>query len=337
MDQALTKIKLILEQPCQNDPLFMKSWLPGFDGDWDAHLDVLLQHEICLFGYPCDTGSSSVKGAAEGPDAIRKALFSSPAFDLGNLKVIPQFLSDSSLNQKQILASQKVLYPNLDIETINSMPVSPIEMCAELIRLILSIKPEMRFVMLGGDQSGTWAATSILAQSSSKLGLIHFDAHNDCKEHMYGIDITGGSWLFHLKRYLGPEKVIQLGIRDNNDSVIDHLLIDGKQVLRTAPKAYSQDICNHLLKHGINEVYLSIDISACDSSLAPACGHTVPNGLYPHHINSLIEELPKNGISVVGADLMEVAPRIGTGPGSSSTCRNAAQFIRKEIEAMKAH
>ena len=114
MEQVLKKIKLILEQPCQNDTLFMKSWLPGFNDTWDTHLDTLFQHDICLFGYPCDTGSSSVKGAAEGPDAIRKALFSPPAFDLGNLRVIPQFLSDSSLNQKQILSSQKVLYPNLD-------------------------------------------------------------------------------------------------------------------------------------------------------------------------------------------------------------------------------
>ena len=112
-------------------------------------------------------------------------------------------------------------------------------------------------------------------------------------------------------------------------------MIDGKEVLRTAPKAYSKDICERLLTEGINKVYISIDISACDSSLAPACGHTVPNGLYPHHINTLIEELPKYGISIIAADLMEVAPRIGTGPGSSSTCRNAAQFVRKEIEAMK--
>ena len=39
------------------------------------------------------------------------------------------------------------------------MPVSPIEMCSELIKLILSIKPDMRFVMLGGDQSGSWATS----------------------------------------------------------------------------------------------------------------------------------------------------------------------------------
>ena len=336
MDQTLKKIKQLLSKPCPEDQLFMRSWLPGFTGTWEEHLDKLFEHDICMFGYPSDTGSSSVKGAAEGPDAIRKALFSPPAFDLGNLRVIPQFLSDHSLNTKQIKSSQKALYPELEDELIDSMPVSPVDMCSQLISWILSIKPEMRFVMLGGDQSGSWATSSILAQKTPDLGLIHFDAHHDCKEHIFGINITGGSWLHHLETHIGPQKIVQLGVRDLDDSEQNHYLITGKDVLRTAPKAYSADICNHLLQQDITKVYLSIDISACDSSLAPACGHTVPNGLYPHHINTLIEELPKNGISILGADLMEVAPRIGTGPGSSSTCRNAAQFIRKEIEAMKA-
>jgi agmatinase len=336
MNDIINKIKLILEQPCQSDHLFMKSWLPGFMGTWDQHLDELLKHDICMFGYPCDTGSSSVKGAAEGPDAIRKALFSPPAFDLGNLRIIPQFLSDCSLNQAQIQSSRLALYGDLDKDVLDSMPVSPVEVCHELIKMILSIKPEMRFIMIGGDQSGSWATTNAIAEKHSKIGVIHFDAHNDCREHIYGIKITGGSWFNHLKNKLGSEKVIQLGVRDIQDFELDHYVINGKEILRTAPKAYSKDICNRLQNLGIDKIYLSIDISACDSSLAPACGHTIPNGLYPHHINTLIEELPKNGISIIAADLMEVAPRIGTGPGSSSTCRNAAQFLRKEIEAMKA-
>ena len=86
---------------------------------------------VCL-GTP-GYSSSSVKGAAEGPDAIRKALFS-PAFDLGNLRIIPQFLSDCSLNQAQIESSRLALYGDLDKDILDSMPVSPVEVCHELIK-----------------------------------------------------------------------------------------------------------------------------------------------------------------------------------------------------------
>ena len=99
------------------------------------------------------------------------------------------------------------------------MPVSPVEMCSELINLILSVKPEMKFAMLGGDQSGTWATASAMSNRKSSVGIIHFDAHSDCMEHIYGIKITGGSWLNHLSNELGSEKVVQLGVRDPIDTI----------------------------------------------------------------------------------------------------------------------
>ena len=42
---------------------------------------------------------------------------------------------------------------------------------------------------------------STIANKHSNVGLIHFDAHSDCMEHIYGINITGGSWLNHLKKF----------------------------------------------------------------------------------------------------------------------------------------
>jgi agmatinase len=212
-------------------------------------------------------------------------------------------------------------------------------MCSELIRQVLVIKPDMKFVMIGGDQSGSWALVQSLVQmnASEKIGLIHFDAHSDLDQHFCGIEITNSSWLYNLMRdFIAPEHVIQLGVRDNKNLTYGQKLLTGQETLRTSPKAYAHDCCEYLRSLGIDKVYFSNDISASDSSLAPACGHTIPNGLYPHHINTLIEELPKQGISIIASDLMEVAPRIGTGPGSMSTCRNAAQYIRKQVEAMKA-
>ncbi|EDM28706.1 Arginase/agmatinase/formiminoglutamase [Lentisphaera araneosa HTCC2155] len=339
MEKALQIFKHLVRAPGDQDPLMLKSWMPKLKVTWDEHLEQLSAHDICMFGYPSDAGSSTARGASEGPDAIRKSLFSAPAFDLGNLNIIPQFLSDKLLKDEQIKLSQSALYSELDEELRAQMPVSPIEMCSELIKQVLIIKPEMKFVMIGGDQSASWALAKTLVQikNDEKIGLIHFDAHSDLDPHFCGIEITNSSWLYNLMRdFIAPEHVIQLGIRDDKELTYGQKVLSGRETLQTSPKAYAQDCCEYLLSLGITKVYFSNDISASDSSLAPACGHTIPNGLYPHHINTLIEELPKRGISLIASDLMEVAPRIGTGPGSMSTCRNAAQYIRKQVEAMKA-
>ncbi|WDE97251.1 arginase family protein [Lentisphaera profundi] len=339
MEKSLDIIKQLLRSPGDNDPHMLKSWMPNLQTSWNEHLNDIINHDICMFGFPSDAGSSTTRGASEAPDAIRKALFSAPAFDLGNLNVIPQFLSDELLNDQQITLSQAALYPEMEPDSRKQMPVSPIEMCCELIRHILLIKPSMKFLMIGGDQSGSWAMAKSLVQikTNEKIGLIHFDAHSDTDKHFCGIDITNSTWLYNLmNHFISPEHVIQIGVRDNKNLNYGQKTLTGRETLQSAPKAYALDCCKKLLALGINQVYLSNDISASDSSLAPACGHTIPNGLYPHHINTLIEELPKQGISIIASDLMEVAPRIGTGPGSMSTCRNAAQYIRKQVEAMKA-
>lgn len=339
MEKSLEIIKHLVRPPGDQDPHMLKSWMPNLQTSWDEHLKDLVNHEVCLFGYPSDAGSSTVRGASEGPDAIRKALFSAPAFDLGNLNIIPQFLSDKLLQEEQIRLSQAALYGDLNEELRLQMPVSPIDMCSKLVQEVLLIKPEMKFVMIGGDQSGSWALAKTLVQlkGDDKIGLIHFDAHSDLEPHFCGIEITNSTWLYNLMREsIAPEHIIQLGVRDNKALTYGQKLLTGKETLRTSPKAYAHDCCDYLLSLGINKVYFSNDISASDSSLAPACGHTIPNGLYPHHINTLIEELPKQGIAIIASDLMEVAPRIGTGPGSMSTCRNAAQYIRKQVESMKS-
>jgi arginase family enzyme len=326
---------------------FMKLWMPTFKEAWIEQIKNIPQHSICMFGIPSDAGAGIVKGCAHGTTAVRKSLFAQPVLDLGDIFCIPHYLSDSMLNDKQIEASRLAIYPDCDESVRNSLPVSPLDMAAEMVRLVLALRPDMRFCMIGGDHSVTWPLIKSLVDNSTekeKIGVLHFDAHTDMLEQRLGVDICFSTWAYHTSQLLHkPDHLLQIGIRatahpkeywEQNYGIAQ---ITAKEALQSSAPQLAKHCAQHFSSRGVTKIYISNDIDATDKSMAPSCGTPEAGGLYPHHINSVIDAMIQEGIQVIGMDVVEVAPMIGTTPGIMSTCRNAALYFKNQLKAMQAN
>jgi agmatinase len=107
------------------------------------------------------------------------------------------------------------------------------------------------------------------------------------------------------------DKSMHLGIRgpvyDRNDFLRDHEF--GFQIIRCSDldimgvPAAIQAVKERL---GETPVYVSIDIDVLDPSYAPGTGTPEMGGLHSRELLALLRGL--NGINIVGADVVEVAP-----------------------------
>src|SRR5207247_559758 len=142
------------------------------------------------------------RGANLAPQAIRRELLATGSFvyqdpriiDLGDVLVVPQLLHDEMLAPDQLARSRQAIYG----EAGDGMPVSPLSVCEEVLRLVRKLAPGCAPLVLGGDHSIGWPVAVALAEGRShELGILHFDAHTDLLEHRLGVKYCFATWAWH--------------------------------------------------------------------------------------------------------------------------------------------
>lgn len=274
---------------------------------------------VALLGICSDCGGGIQRGANWGPLFIREKIQQSSAAnrytDLGDVKVIPHLLHDKYLNKQTIQACQKALF-----NTENDLPVSPLSIAEYVLTLLYQQKPSTRLLGLGGDHSVSYPlVNAYLTSKKAKgitCGLIHFDAHTDLLESRLGIDICFGSWLTHvLPNFKSPSHVAQLGIRSTAQSQSHWESTFGiKQYWSNEIRDKGIEVCcNNIVEQfkaqGIDEIYITFDIDALDSSIASATGTPEKEGLYLEDVLIAIA-IFRASFPITGADLVEVAPLV---------------------------
>jgi agmatinase len=286
---------------------------------WLKSLRTIPSSKILLFGIPSDNGGGIHRGANWGPLVARECLLkeSTQTFlDLGDIRVIPHYLSDSLLSKKAIESSRLALYGNKK----SKLPVAPLDMSKELMKKVRALNPFAKVMMIGGDHSVSFPVIKEWLESRRKkkikTAVIHFDAHTDLLESRLGVDVCFGTWTYHLLPFLeSPQHLIQMGIRSS-----------GK------PKSFwekkygiHQWWATDLKKWGINktigklkkiltslkvdEIYITFDFDALDERFAATTGTPEADGLEPHEAVLLINALG-DFKPVTGVDLVEFAPFI---------------------------
>ena len=93
-------------------------------------------------------------------------------------------------------------------------------------------------------------------------------------------------------------------------------------------------IMSHLERLGTTCVYFSNDIDGTDAAFASATGTPEPFGLRPDFLVALIRELGGK-FSLVGGDVMEVAPPLGEDASARKTTVDlAVRYLRETLEAV---
>jgi agmatinase len=174
-----------------------------------------------------------------------------------------------------------------------------------------------RLVAVGGDHSIAYANIKATWERRGRprggLALLHFDAHLDTADSVWGERWGHASPFIRAIEdgCVDPACMVSIGVRGplNTASDLDFArsrgiqLITGEEWQSGAGRPRLQDFLRRL---GLRETYLSFDIDCVDPAFAPGTGTPVCGGLSSAEALALLRCC--DGVNLVGADVVEVLP-----------------------------
>ncbi len=172
--------------------------------------------------------------------------------------------------------------------------------------------------IVGGDHSVPLGAIAAVADKYPGLGILHIDAHADLRVAYEGFTFSHASIMDNVIREVPTvSKLVQVGIRDyceQEDTAIRNSAgrirtFFESDVRRELLDAGSwRKVCNRIVAELPETNYISFDIDGLDPTLCPNTGTPVPGGLSFAEMVVLLRTLVESGRTIVGFDLVEVAP-----------------------------
>ncbi|HEX4509315.1 MAG TPA: arginase family protein [Burkholderiaceae bacterium] len=324
----------------------------GIGERWRDALARVATARVAIVAVPSDTGAGLVRGAAFGPGALRAALLDRiPDFteraaragivDVGDVFVVPQLLHDEMLSQQQIDATRAAIHPQLEAEARMQLPVSPLSAAQEVVSRLLAINPALKIFALGGDHSITWPVIAALAARRGRpFAIVHPDAHTDLLPARLGVKYCFATWAYHANEAIGrSQRLVQLGVRASGrprahwESTLGVKQFWADEIAVRGEAGALDDIVAHVRGLGVDGVYLSNDIDGTDGAVAPATGAPEGGGLSVAFMRDLIQRLGSE-TSLIGADLVEVAPTVGAPEGARRTVEVGAAYVADSLAAL---
>ncbi len=264
--------------------------------------------DLVVTGLPLDTATTNRPGARFGPRAIRAAS-TIMAWER------PYGMDFDPFEELAVVDYGDCFF---DFGRPETVPTA-IEKHA---RDIISRGPGL--LSLGGDH---FVAYPLLRAHAEKFGaplsLLHFDAHSDCWEDEPG-RVDHGTMFYHAVQegLVDPRHSVQVGLRTRNPDTLGFHVLDGPWVQDNGIDAVVDAVRAVL---GGRNVYLTFDIDCLDPAFAPGTGTPVSGGLTSYQALSILRGL--QGIRLVGADVVEVAPAYDVGEITALAAAHIAMEI----------
>jgi agmatinase len=273
--------------------------------------------EFVVVGVPWDVTSTYRRGAAEAPNAIRKATssrlynrFTELGLDLG---AIWKVCDHGNARARGVSTLKKAL--------------------AIAVNLHNHEHPAMFF--LGGDHFITYLCFSIMAEKRGRpLSLLYFDAHPDLYETYEGDRYSHATVVSRIldEKNLSSGTVCYAGIRASTREQNERIGSLGLTVHTTHDiDEKSSHRVGSLIRSELlhKPVYLSLDLDCLDPAFAPGVGNPQPGGLTVRQILDMLHALA--GLEIVAADIVEYCPKAES--GTRTTAFTSAILI-KELMGM---
>lgn len=180
------------------------------------------------------------------------------------------------------------------------------------------LNQKKKLIILGGDHSTPLGYLRALADMHSSFGVLQIDAHMDFRNAYEGFEYSHASISFNFMKIPQIQNVVQIGIRDYCDEELEFAESLGGRAkiffdFELRKSQYSgkswDSICDEILAHLPEKIYISFDIDGLDPKLCPNTGTPVPGGLSYTEVEYLFEKIHKSGKKIIGADLNEVGVR----------------------------
>lgn len=242
----------------------------------------LSSNDIALLNMPFDAYSSHLRGAAEGPSAIREMMkcgSANSSTELGHeLNNNPRIVDAGSIDC-----------------SINNNAFDHLEIAIDAIGM-QGAKP----LIFGGDHSITYPIIKSLANYHGSFTILHFDAHPDLYNILDNNPLSHACPFARIMENKLANHLVQIGIRTLNQHQRDQADKFNVEVHEMTNWRGPEQI-------NINEpVYITIDLDALDPAFAPGVSHFEPGGLSVRQILDVIHSL---NVPIIGADIVEYNPQ----------------------------
>ena len=269
--------------------------------------------DVAVIGVPMDLGVTNRAGARLGPRAVRGVERIGPYEHV--LRMAPaSMLRAGDVGDVPMRSRFDLAGCHADIETCFTVLIE-----AGVIPLAV-----------GGDHSITYSILRAIGRERP-VGMVHLDAHCDTGGIYEGSKFHHGGPFRQavLDGVLDPQRTIQIGIRGGAEYLWEFSHESGMTVIHAedmvkmgtdAVIAAARDVV------GQGPTYVSFDVDFLDPTYAPGTGTPEVGG--PNSREALAILRGMNGIHLVGADVVEVAPQYDP---SSNTAHIAAQVLFTEL------
>ena len=238
--------------------------------------------DVGLIGIRSDANSSFMRGSAEAPEAIRRALHcgsSNLCSELGvDVGSHPGFvdLGDRDIGD----GVEAFLAIESHIDAIAKRGAIPL--------------------VLGGDHAITYPVMRAIHNTHGPVDVLHFDAHPDLYADFEGNPYSHASPFARIleKGLIG--RLVQVGVRTLNPHLREQAGRFGVEI----HEMKDLDLDN-VAGDFEGPVFLSIDMDALDPAYAPGVSHHEPGGLSTRDVLAVIQRLSQ---PVIGADIVELNP-----------------------------
>ncbi|NJC68620.1 agmatinase [Planosporangium thailandense] len=253
-------------------------------------------YDVAIVGVPFDTGVTYRPGARFGPAHIRQAS--------RLLRPYNPALDVSPFARQQVVDAGDLPFNPFDIPTA----MTQIEDGAyELIR------DGGLLVTLGGDHTIAYPLLKAVNRVHGPVALVHFDAHLDTWDTYFDTPLTHGTPFRRAAEeglFLSGHSA-HVGIRGSlyspndlaDDAELGFTIVHCMEFQRRTV----DDVIDRLARAiGDAPLYVSIDIDVLDPSHAPATGTPEAGGMTSRELLAVLRGF--DGLNLVGADIVEVAP-----------------------------
>lgn len=261
--------------------------------------------EVGLIGIPWDSGTTNRPGPRHGPRQLR---------DL------------STMIRAENGATGVRPFEAVNCADLGDVGPNPADIGDSMTRITQFydqvVAAGIRPLTAGGDHLCSLPVLRALAKDAP-LGMIHFDSHTDLFHSYFGGQMYTHGTPFRRaveEGLLDPKRVIQIGIRgtayDNEDK--DFAKSVGIRLVKIE-ELFERGIEDVMVEAreivGASPAYVSYDIDFVDPAFAPGTGTPEVGG--PNSYQALQVARLLDGVSIAGADLVEVSPPFDQSGGTA--------------------
>jgi len=240
------------------------------------------EFQIALLGIPYDAKSSYLRGAAQGPAAIRAASTG---------------LAINEFTEKAV---------NLEMDTV-MVDLGDLDVSGEYAQVAARVEGAVGRILdkkavpilLGGDHSITYPVVKALARHYPTLDILHFDSHPDLYDELYGDPHSHACSFARIMEKGLARTLVQVGIRAASAPQRANARKYGVRMM----EMWNLDGLPDLTFD--NPLYISFDLDALDPAFAPGVSHHEAGGLSTRQALDIIHRLKAR---IIGLDVVELNP-----------------------------